>query len=124
MQLTSSSSAGWARPVLTTVGCCVSRPCLQAEDVMTKAAGGCVLRLHESYETLVNALDANKMTAAFPVVTDGSSGGEQGDFKGIISRARQARQQGCLQELCVLGPACCGSVATGGGRPLLRDQRC
>jgi hypothetical protein len=61
---------------------------LQAEDVMTKATGVCILHLQESYEHLVDTLDANKTMAAFPVVSAPASPEEQGDFKGIISRAR------------------------------------
>lgn len=61
---------------------------LQAEDVMTKATGVCTLHLQESYEHLMDTLDANKTMAAFPVVSAAASPEEQGDFKGIISRAR------------------------------------
>lgn len=62
---------------------------------MTKAAGGCVLHLQESYDTLMDTLDANKTTAAFPVVARCTSGEEQGDFKGIISRARYVGHTCC-----------------------------
>jgi hypothetical protein len=57
---------------------------------MTKAVGGCVLHLQETYEFLMDTMDANKTTVAFPVVARCTSEEEQGDFKGIISRARCA----------------------------------
>lgn len=59
---------------------------------MTKAVGGCVLHLQETYDYLMDTMDANKTTVAFPVVARCTSGEEQGDFKGIISRARYAVQ--------------------------------
>jgi hypothetical protein len=55
---------------------------------MTKATGGCILHLQEKFEHLMDTPDANKITAAFPVVTVPVNQDEQGDFKGIISRAR------------------------------------
>lgn len=55
---------------------------------MTKATGGCFLHLQETYEHLMDTLDANKTMAAFPVVTVPTNQDEQGDFKGIISRPR------------------------------------
>jgi hypothetical protein len=73
---------------------------VQAEDVMTRTAGGVVLRLQESYDTLMDVLDSNKTMAAFPVVTLTDSPQEPGDFKGIISRARCAHARpsgtGCV----------------------------
>lgn len=55
---------------------------------MMKATGVCILQLQESYEHLMDILDANKTMAAFPVVSAAASPEEQGNFKGIISRAR------------------------------------
>lgn len=55
---------------------------------MTKATGSCTLHLQESYQHLMDTLDANKTTAAFPVLSMPAGPDEQGDFKGIISRAR------------------------------------
>lgn len=55
---------------------------------MSKATGGCLLHLQESYDILMDTLDANKTVTAFPVVSQSTASGGQGDFKGIISRAR------------------------------------
>lgn len=55
---------------------------------MVKAAEGCSLHLQESFDTLMDTLDANKTVPAFPVVSRPVAPGELGDFKGIISRAR------------------------------------
>lgn len=76
--------------------------------------GGVVLHLQESYETLMDTLDANKTTSAFPVVARGPEGeaqippaGQHGDFKGIISRTRWGGEAGVCEEgvwMCVAAP--------------------
>lgn len=60
----------------------------QADGIMTSAKQSTIFQAMETGGNLSEALDANKTTSMFPVVSVPSHPNDSGNFMGIISRTR------------------------------------